>query len=104
MIEFTIYWPIQRDSSREFHNYRVWETWEDNLLRLAGGFTIAGECKGYWRNDSGKIVEDTCRVYRVALESARESALFDLVRRYRPMFDQQCVYVAVTSENAMLVS
>ena len=104
MIEFSIYWPIVRDSSKEFHCYTVWEEWEASLVRLAGGFSLAGESVGYWKDDSGKLVKDTSKVYRVALESARESELYELVRRFRPIFDQQCVYVTITSENASLIS
>lgn len=103
MIEFTIYWPVLRDSNKTPHCPTLWESWENRLIDIAGGFSYAGEASGAWRDSSGRIVRDISRIYRVAIESARESAIFDAIRHYRPLFDQNCVYVAISSENAMIV-
>jgi hypothetical protein len=100
--EYRFYVPKQRDSDRSFHPMSEWRWLEAELCRLFGGFTRAGDRKGAWV-PPGRVnpIEDYNATYYVAVE--RPDELRQLLGEVAVRFDQQCVYIALVSENVEII-
>jgi hypothetical protein len=103
MIEFKVLIPTLRNGDRKKHCFTAWQHWEGRLLDLFGGFTCAGEVTGKWTDQYSNVIFDRCRQYWIAVESNREQEVWDLIRDSAPLFDQTCIYAAITSNDAQLV-
>jgi len=104
MIEITFLIPVVRDGNKQPHCPTLWDAFATDLLMTFGGVTRLAECEGCWRDGDGQAIKDVSRRYKIAVEAQREQEVYALLRRWRPQFDQQCIYAAVTSENAYLIS
>lgn len=102
MIEFTILIPTTRNGDRTPHANLLWDAWHSRLLEF-GGFTLHGEVTGQWLDYTGTIITDRSQKYTLAVSSDRERDVYNLIREYRSKFDQECIYVAVTSDDATLL-
>lgn len=83
----------------------LWASFEVDISHTFGGITQAGIVAGYWHDNNGAVMYDNSRVYYIAIPdtSEAEKHLFAILADYRVRFDQQCLYVAETSQNARLI-
>jgi hypothetical protein len=105
MREFTILIPELRNSDSQPHGAERWQTFEANLLDIAGGFSRNHNLvRGCWRNSAGNTVRDNSVCFRVALPAPHFGPTTDLafdklvglVKSACHTFDQQCIYFAET--------
>lgn len=103
MIEFKMLIPVVRNENKKEHCPTTWKRFEDRLTNLFGGFTNAGEVTGSWVDKHGNVIKDKSRQYWVAVESHREQEVWDLIRDSALLFDQTCIYAAITSKIVHLI-
>ena len=66
--------------------------WENEALKLAGGFTSLGEQQGAWLDPDGRPQWERMHVYQVAASEEAAAALEDKAFRLFP--DQQAIFIA----------
>jgi hypothetical protein len=103
MIEITFLVPIVRNSDRKEHCSTAWDHLEGRMFDLFDGFTRCEDVVGSWRNEHGTVVKDTSRQYKVAISSDKEGQFWDFLEQSKGVFDQMCIYAAITSKEAYLV-
>lgn len=66
--------------------------WEQEALKLAGGFTLLPFADGAWRDDTGRTMKDRVALYEVGCAPKIGLALADCFWRLFP--DQEALFIA----------
>ncbi len=101
--EYTFLIPLVRDTSKAKHHDNTWSWLYSQLNYLFHGYIIGETVKGAWIDDTGEIVIELSKLIRVSLPPSRESELRGLLSRCKVYFDQQAIYLAMTSDSCELV-
>lgn len=95
--QFTL--PDATNAGESYAGARL--VWENEALRIAGGFTKTGEVEGAWLNDAGRPQWERNHLYQVALDTPdKHAALLNATRKAFP--DQQAFYVAAIGTAEMV--
>lgn len=102
LVEYTFLIPILRDSDREPHEQRANDRLADRLYSCFGGYSIAGNVTGTWKDSNGETCFDVSTVYRVAIVPEHVHVLRGIITECKTWFDQRTVYFANTSTDCTI--
>jgi len=102
LVEYTFLVPVVRDSDRREHDQRANDWLAHKLYRAFGGYSIGGRVTGTWKDSNGIELSDDSVVYRVAIPRSDVFKLRRIVESCKIVFDQQTIYMAVTSEHVTI--
>lgn len=101
LAEYRFLIPTTRNGGMQPHNVDLLNSFKNWLLQAFGGYTIGGLVVGCWVDGNGKEITDHSNTYYVATDNP------DLLLAWLPYwagrFDQECLYVAKTSDDARLI-
>ena len=92
MTECTFLIPI--DSSKRSQQLPVFSVFHWRLLTIFGGYTVH-KVKGAWvdtEDENGPTVYEKSRRYLVAVSPQKIDALIELLREFKPRFEQKKIY------------
>lgn len=85
--------PVLADDRRQPWPADMFPEWEAECAARFGGWTFVGVVNGAWTDDSGVVVADESRCYRVGIEPARMDELRAFVRETCVRFRQRCIFL-----------
>ena len=102
-VEYSILIPTREDKelgNGQPHPATKWASFQEELRLLAHGWRVyPNPSTGEWVDpETGRVVSDDCRDYRVAVEEKDIPALMSLLKEARKLFKQKCLYVRRSGE------
>ena len=101
--EYTFLVPTCRNTSRLAHSQATWQWLHGQLSYLFHGYTHGGIVHGSWIDEQGQEITEASRLYRVAIPASKQADLIGLLDKCKLYFEQDCIYLALTSKQADLV-
>jgi len=101
--EYTFLIPTCRNTSRLAHSQSTWSWLHGQLSYLFHGYTHGGIVHGSWIDEQGQEITEASRLYRVAIPASKQADLVGLLDKCKIYFEQDCIYLALTSKQADLV-
>ena len=94
MVKFTTLIPIYYNNGKQVED-KVFNNFDKELIRIAGGFTIEGITEGGWESE-GKIYRDKSRKYTIATTEDKLEDLKDLLRKTGIKLKQKAIYYKIS--------
>ena len=68
------------------------------IVQQFGGLTIKGECEGFYKSDSGDIMQDINLIFEVGLNVDDINQLEEILKEYKNILNQEALYLEFNNE------
>jgi len=97
VIKASFYLPEYFNTGRPVPE-RVMRRIQDELIVRWGGFTIAGTVRGAWRDEDGRVYQDTSLKFELAMRAEDLDDLRAYLRGLKDVLQQKAIYLEVSDQ------
>ncbi|MCG8514587.1 MAG: hypothetical protein MI740_10625 [Halanaerobiales bacterium] len=94
MIKLTVLIPTTYNNGDEVQK-ETFQRLENQLLEIAGGYTIEGVVEGGWVDKDGTIYKDKSKKYSIITDEAKLSKIKETITKIGKELKQKSVYLEV---------